>query len=95
MTGTMGPSRKEKESFLKVALSAARKTGSYIRREIVRGFRTKTKEDGSFVTNVDTGAEELIRAHIKRAFPEHNVTGGYSADREHQFRNHEHRFRPS
>ncbi len=71
----MGPSRKEKESFLKVALSAARKTDSFIRKEVVCGFQTKTKDDGSFVTNVDTGVEEMIRADIKQAFPEHDVTG--------------------
>ena len=69
------PLPNEKGQFLEVALLAAKKADIYIKDEIARGFTTKTKQDGSFVTNVDTGAEEIIRKEIERAFADHNITG--------------------
>ena len=37
----------------------------------------------------------FLRAQVEVPISDIGVIGGYSADREHQFRNHEHRFRPS
>ena len=39
--------------------------------------------------------KERVAMGLERARKEGKPHGGYSADREHQFRNHEHRFRPS
>ena len=71
----MSPSRDEQEHFLHVALAAAEKADGFIKDKTARGFTTKTKDDGSFVTNVDIGVERLIRRELERAFPGHDVTG--------------------
>ena len=46
----MNPSRDEQEHFLHVALAAAEKADGFIKDKTARGFTTKTKDDGSFVT---------------------------------------------
>ena len=71
----MKPTAAQKKKFLKVALTANKKAEAFIKKKIATGFTTKTKQDGSFVTDVDTGAEKIIRKEIKKYFPDHNVTG--------------------
>lgn len=39
------------------------------------GFRKRLKQDASYVTNADLAAERVLRAAIRRSFPEHGIVG--------------------
>jgi len=67
--------RRTDTGALRVALAAAEEAAALIRRRAARRFETRTKADGSFVTSVDTAAERLIVGRLRRAFPDHDVTG--------------------
>lgn len=71
----MDPSRDAKNGFLNVALDAVRKAETFVKIESVKGFTTTTKDDGSFVTTVDTGVEKLLVDELGKAFPDHDITG--------------------
>jgi fructose-1,6-bisphosphatase/inositol monophosphatase family enzyme len=59
-----------------VALAAVEKSDAFINDKVGRSFTTKTKKDGSFVTNVDNGVEQLIRRLLRKTCPDHDITGG-------------------
>jgi len=71
----MRQSRDESARFLDVALAAVEKSDAFINDRVRRSFTAKTKEDGSSVTNVDTGVERLIRRALRKACPGHDITG--------------------
>jgi fructose-1,6-bisphosphatase/inositol monophosphatase family enzyme len=71
----MRRSRDDAKSFLKVALATIEKSDAFINDKVGRSFITKTKKDGSFITNVDTGVERLIRRLLRKTCPDHDITG--------------------
>jgi fructose-1,6-bisphosphatase/inositol monophosphatase family enzyme len=71
----MRQSRDDSARFLDVALAAVEKSDAFINDRVRRSFTAKTKEDGSSVTNVDTGVERLIRRALRKACPGHDITG--------------------
>jgi myo-inositol-1(or 4)-monophosphatase len=61
-------------AVLDVAISAAQAAGSLMLSERHSTKRINTKSsDVDLVTHVDLACDELIRAHIQRAFPEHSL----------------------
>jgi myo-inositol-1(or 4)-monophosphatase len=63
------------KSFLKVALAAIEKSDAFINDKVGQSFTTKTKKDGSFVTDIDTGVERLIVQALRNRYPDHDITG--------------------
>lgn len=60
---------------LKVARNAAVAAGELIQYYWRRGVEVRLKDDRSPVTQADEESEALIRAHLRRAFPEHAIYG--------------------
>jgi histidinol-phosphatase len=72
------------DELLTVAREAAAAAATVIARHYALGSATRTKSDGSPVTDADVEAERAIRTVIARAFPEHAVYGeefGHDATR--------------
>ncbi|MBL9203903.1 MAG: histidinol-phosphatase [Opitutaceae bacterium] len=64
------------EAFKRFALDLAEASGDFIRPYFANPTLTvETKSDLSPVTAADRGAEELMRARIAQAFPDHGVIG--------------------
>jgi myo-inositol-1(or 4)-monophosphatase len=65
------------EPMLNIALRAARKAGELIERALERvdviAFEEKGRND--FVSEVDKAAEKEIIYHLRKAFPDHTITG--------------------
>lgn len=68
-------SRARRRELLRAALAMTAKTGALIRRRLARGPRVRVKKDGSYVTDADLAAEQLLRAEIIRRFPDHGIQG--------------------
>lgn len=60
-----------------IALRAARKAGEVIARatENVDTLEVQEKSQNDFVTEIDKAAEKEIRYHLKKAYPDHAITG--------------------
>jgi len=71
----MSSSRVQIQRLLHVATAAAGKASTLIQSKIECGFKVANKQDGSFVTSVDTAVEKLIVREIHKSFPDHDVTG--------------------
>ncbi|BFM15851.1 inositol-phosphate phosphatase [Maricurvus nonylphenolicus] len=65
------------EPMLTIALRAARKAGEMIERALERvdvvNFEEKGRND--FVTEVDKASEKEIIYHLRKAYPDHRITG--------------------
>jgi len=68
--------------YLEVALQAAQKAGSLIRRNFqnIAGSDIQAKGRNDFVTRVDREAEEAIKAAILKEFPRHRILAEESGD---------------
>lgn len=60
---------------LDVALDAARAAGVRIARHFAHGVEVEIKPDATPVTIADREAEDIIRATLRKAFPEHAILG--------------------
>lgn len=60
---------------LGVALAAARTAGALVAGYFERGLAVETKLDATPVTRADREAEDVIRAALKHAFPDHAIMG--------------------
>ncbi len=65
----------ELRGWLEVAVAACDEADEIARRHFRRDLQITTKPDRSFVTQADTAIEELIRARILDAFPDHGLVG--------------------
>ncbi len=54
-----------------VAIAAAQEAGAYLRANLAESAIVATKGKGDYVTGLDLGANDLIRSHIRAAFPDH------------------------
>lgn len=63
------------EHALAVAREAAREAGARIARHFGRGVDVEIKPDATPVTIADREAEDIIRAHLQGAFPDHAIFG--------------------
>ena len=61
--------------YLDFAVETAHEAGRLTLGYFQAGVRPEWKADDTPVTAADRGAEELIRARVKRAYPEHTVVG--------------------
>jgi len=61
------------EKYLMVARQAALQAGELIRQKAGTSFRVDHKGRINLVTEVDTACEELIRAALLEAFPDHRI----------------------
>lgn len=69
-------SRVDLAPYRALTLELARESGALITRLYGQpGLAVETKADASPVTAADRGAEELMRARIAKAFPEHGIIG--------------------
>lgn len=62
-------------ALLEFAVEAAQLAGSFTLGYFQTGAPHELKADRSPVTAADRGAEELLRARIERAFPDHGILG--------------------
>src|SRR6185437_13881457 len=60
---------------LEIALAAARAAGERIAQHFRQGVAVEIKPDATPVTVADREAEDIIRAALKQAFPEHAILG--------------------
>ena len=65
----------ELRGWLDVALAVCDEADVIARRHFRRDLQIETKPDRSFVTQVDTEIERLIRSQILDAFPDHGLIG--------------------
>jgi histidinol-phosphatase len=65
----------ELRGWLEVAVAACDEADDIARLHFRRDLQITTKPDRSFVTQADTAIEELIRARILDAFPDHGLVG--------------------
>jgi histidinol-phosphatase len=65
----------ELRGWLNVALAACDEADAVARRHFRRDLQIETKPDRSFVTQVDTAIERLIRERLLDAFPDHGLVG--------------------
>jgi myo-inositol-1(or 4)-monophosphatase len=65
------------EPMLTIALRAARKAGEMIERALERVDVVNIEEKGrnDFVTDVDKASEKEIIYHLRKAYPDHRITG--------------------
>ncbi|MGC9522617.1 MAG: inositol monophosphatase family protein [Anaerolineae bacterium] len=63
------------EATCEVATDIAREAGALIRERFGSGMRVDYKGVVNPVTQVDTMAEDLIRARLQEAFPDHHIHG--------------------
>ena len=78
MAGTRirkAPSRADRMDYLEFAVGLAAKAGRKIMGASMVGFETRTKPDGSYVTDVDVAVEHMLRREIGRRFPGHAIIG--------------------
>lgn len=72
------------KDFRKLALSAAREAGAYIKRSTGKIKKIHYKGEINVVTDVDRKAESIIVGRIKRKFPSHSIIAEESSyGREH------------
>jgi len=64
-----------RQEYLATALAVVARARAFILDHWERGFSARQKPDHSYVTEVDLGAEELIRAGLREAFPQHGIIG--------------------
>ncbi len=64
-----------KFEFADVAEGIARQAGALLRDYYKKGVETEYKGDVDLVTEADRSSELLIRAALKKAFPEHGIYG--------------------
>ena len=62
-------------NFLKVAVQAVELARTVIVDQYYHGFKIEYKKDGSPVTSADVLAEQIIRSHILKHFPDHIFYG--------------------
>ena len=65
----------KKKELLVFALGLADKSRALITEKMSSGFKIGEKDDGSLVTEVDRGVEELLRKEIEGKYPEHGIWG--------------------
>lgn len=65
----------ELRGWLEIAVAACDEADEIARLHFRRDLQIATKPDRSFVTQADTAIEELIRARILDAFPDHGLVG--------------------
>ena len=65
----------ELRGWLEVAVAACDEADEIARLHFRRDLQITTKPDRSFVTQADTAIEELIRARLLDAFPDHGLVG--------------------
>lgn len=70
----------ELTAFMHVAEDIAREARHVIIRRFGEGLTYRLKDDGSFVTDVDLAVEDLVRARLGAAFPEHGILGEERSD---------------
>jgi fructose-1,6-bisphosphatase/inositol monophosphatase family enzyme len=63
------------QRFRTAAEEIAREARMLIISRLSRRFVHKLKPDGSFVTDIDTAVEDLVRSRIASAFPDHCIVG--------------------
>ncbi|CAA9579742.1 MAG: Inositol-1-monophosphatase [uncultured Thermomicrobiales bacterium] len=63
------------DAFLPVAVAAAREAGALLRERFGRPHDVRLKGAVDLVTEADTGAEALIAARLRAAFPDHRLLG--------------------
>jgi len=68
-------SETDRRRWLAFALETAAAADEVAMRWFRRLDRVDTKADRTFVTEADTGVEQLVRERISRAFPEHGIVG--------------------
>ena len=61
------------EGFSRVAESAVREAGLYLRQNLGRRFEASFKGAVDLVTPFDVGAQEILAGRISAAFPEHGI----------------------
>lgn len=71
-----------KNSFKKVAIEAALKSGLFIKGSVGRIGRISYKGRDNIVTDIDKRAEEMIIKKILSAFPDHSILSEESAPRD-------------
>jgi fructose-1,6-bisphosphatase/inositol monophosphatase family enzyme len=67
--------RNDLRLWLETALSMTDRSREIILKSVRDGFEHSLKDDGSFVTDVDTAVETELRARIAADFPEHGIVG--------------------
>jgi fructose-1,6-bisphosphatase/inositol monophosphatase family enzyme len=67
--------RKNLKAWLGEAVSMADRSRELILESVRTGFEHTLKDDGTFVTDVDTSVETALRARILESFPEHGIIG--------------------
>ena len=60
---------------MRAAEAIARETRPAILRMLAQDISPRLKADGSFVTDVDFVIEDLVRARLRAAFPDHGILG--------------------
>ncbi|MBL7156943.1 MAG: inositol monophosphatase [Candidatus Omnitrophica bacterium] len=61
------------KNFKKIAIDAAVKAGTYIRKNIGKIKNVRYKGEINIVTDIDKKAEDIVVGIIKRSFPKHNI----------------------
>jgi fructose-1,6-bisphosphatase/inositol monophosphatase family enzyme len=69
------PSVTDLQNFKAVAEGIIRDTRRLITSRLSQGFAYSVKADGSYVTDIDTAVEDLIRSRIASVFPDHQILG--------------------
>lgn len=67
--------RKDLRVWLDKAIVLARESRGIIEESIRTGFEHALKDDGTFVTDVDTSVETALRVRIMKDFPDHGIVG--------------------
>lgn len=67
--------RNDLRTWLELALSMADQSRGTILESVRTGFEHALKDDGSFVTDVDTAVETALRARIMADLPQHGIIG--------------------
>lgn len=73
--GPLPPEGTQERSWLDLALSLCDAADQISMRHFRRDPRIDTKPDRSFVTEADLEIEEVVRARIRAAFPDHGIVG--------------------
>ncbi len=65
------------ENLLDVAVAAAKEAGDFIHKssQNLSNLKVEQKSLHDYVSEVDRGAESIIRRHISDAFPDHSILG--------------------
>ena len=69
------PSLADRRHYLRAALGMAAASRRVILGRMAAGFSRRLKADASLVTEADLEAEQVLRAQVRRRFPEHGILG--------------------